>query len=84
MLENSEGTIKNGQPRETGNIRYSRRIHLHQKHNTMCVGHHCAHANTNDVTKTCALNWRLRQTEYRFHELIVTDTTSQKSERNDR
>ena len=48
------------------------------KNTTQCA------LDTNEVTKTCALNWRLRQTEYRFHELIVTDTTSQKSERNDR
>jgi hypothetical protein len=32
MLENTEGTIKNGQSRETGNIRYTRRRKT--KHNT--------------------------------------------------
>ena len=24
----------------------------HQKHNTICVGHHCAQTNTNNVNKT--------------------------------
>jgi hypothetical protein len=40
MLENFEGTIKNRQPRETGNIWYPRRRKTKQKHNTLCVGHH--------------------------------------------
>ena len=26
-----------------------------QKHNTICVGHYYAHANTNNVNNTCAL-----------------------------
>jgi len=26
-----------------------------EKHNTICVGHHYAQANTNNVNKTCAL-----------------------------
>ena len=28
------------QPRETGNIEYTRRRETKQKHNTICVGHH--------------------------------------------
>jgi hypothetical protein len=40
MLENTEGAIKNGQSRETGNIGYTRRRKTKQKHNTICVGHH--------------------------------------------
>jgi hypothetical protein len=39
-LENIEGAIKNGQSRETSNIRYTRRRKTKQKHNTICVGHH--------------------------------------------
>ena len=43
MLENTEGVFKNGQSRETGNIKM---------HNTMCVGHHQMETNTNNVNKT--------------------------------
>jgi hypothetical protein len=46
-LENNEGTIKNGQSRETDNIRYTRRRKTKQKHNTICVGHHNTQTNTN-------------------------------------
>jgi hypothetical protein len=52
MLENTEGTIKNGQSRETGNIRYTRQRKTKQKHNTIFVGHYYAQANTNNVNKT--------------------------------
>ena len=55
MLENAEGTIKNEQSRETGNIRYTRRRNTKQKHNTICVGHHYVETNTNNVNKTWAL-----------------------------
>jgi len=37
MLENTEGAIKNGQSRETGNIVYTRRRKTKQTHNTICV-----------------------------------------------
>ena len=40
MLENTEGAIKNGQSRETGNIGYTRRRKTKEKHNTICVRHH--------------------------------------------
>ena len=50
MLENIERAIKNGQPKETGNI--AKPI---QKHNTMGVGHHCTQAHTNNVNMTLAL-----------------------------
>jgi hypothetical protein len=39
MLENTEGTIKNGQSRETSNTGHIRRGKTKQKHNTICVGH---------------------------------------------
>jgi hypothetical protein len=39
----------NGQSRETGNIGYIRR---RQKTNTICVGHHYAETNTNNINKT--------------------------------
>ena len=40
MLENTEGTIKKGQSRETDNIGYTRQRKTKQKHNTICVRHH--------------------------------------------
>jgi hypothetical protein len=43
---------KNGQFSETGNIAYTRRIQWKQKHNTICVGHHCAQAKTDNGNKT--------------------------------
>jgi len=33
-LENTEGAVKRGQPRETGNIGYTRRRKTKEKHNT--------------------------------------------------
>ena len=47
--------IKKGQSTETGNIGYKRRSKTKQKHNTICVGHPYAQANTNNIDKTCAL-----------------------------
>ena len=52
-LENTEGT--NRQSREIGN---TRRRNTKQKHNALCVGHHYAKTNTNNVNKT----WTLIQT----------------------
>jgi hypothetical protein len=49
MLENTEGAIKKGQSRETGNTRLRK---TKQKHNTICVGHHYMQTNTNNVNKT--------------------------------
>jgi len=40
MLEITEGRIRNGQFRETGNIGYTRRRQTKQRHNTICVGNH--------------------------------------------
>ena len=55
MLENTEGAIENRQSRETGNIGYTRRRKTKPKHNTICIGHHYARKNTNNVNKTLAL-----------------------------
>ena len=44
--------MTNGQSRETGNIGYTGRGKTKQKHNTICVGHHYAQANTHKVNKT--------------------------------
>jgi len=53
MSKCREGTIKNGQSRETGNIRYGTQDKKQkQKHNTICVGHYPKHTNTNNVNKT--------------------------------
>jgi len=49
MLENTKGTIKNGQSRETGN---TRRRKTKQKHKTICDGHNYTQINTNNVNKT--------------------------------
>ena len=51
-LENTEGAIKNGQSRETGNIGYTGRRKTKQKQNAICVGHHYAKPSTNNVNKT--------------------------------
>jgi len=40
MLENTEGTIKNGQSRETDNTGHTRRRKTKQKLNPICAGHH--------------------------------------------
>ena len=51
-----KGNKKNGQPRETENIGYTRRRKTKQKHNTIRVGHHYnTNTNTNNVNKTCSL-----------------------------
>ena len=55
MLENTEGAIKIGQSRETGSTGYTRRRKTKRKHTTICVGHHYAQTNTNNVNKTWAL-----------------------------
>jgi len=52
------GQIKNGQSKETSNIRYKRRRKTKQKYNTICVGHHYTQTNTNNVNTT----WTLLQT----------------------
>jgi len=52
MLENTEGAIKNGQSRETGNIGYTRQRQTKQKYNTICIGHHNTQTNTTNVNKT--------------------------------
>ena len=52
MLENTEGTIKNGQSRETGNIGHTRRRKTKQKHNTIYVKYHFPETNTKHVNKT--------------------------------
>ena len=45
--------IKNGQYRETDNIRYTRKTK--QKYNAICVGPSCTQTNTNNVNKRRAL-----------------------------
>jgi len=51
--------IENEQSRETGSIGYTiqRKTKQKQQLNTICVGHHYAQTNTNNVNKT----WSLRQ-----------------------
>ena len=55
MLENTKGAMINEQSCETGKTGYTRRRKTTQKHNTICVGHHCTHTNTVNVNRTCAL-----------------------------
>ena len=55
MLEKTEGTIKNGQSREIGNIWYiihTTKYKQNKKHNTICVGHKYTQRNTNNINKT--------------------------------
>jgi hypothetical protein len=66
-LEKNEGAIRNAQTRETGNIGHTRRRKTKQKHNTMCVGHHYAHANTNNVNRT----WSLPQTKWTIIHMCI-------------
>ena len=49
MLENTEGVIKNGQSRETGNIAYTEK---QNKNTTQYVLDTIIQANTNNVNKT--------------------------------
>jgi hypothetical protein len=56
MLEKTEGTIKNEQSRETGNIGYTRHRTTTNKtkktkKNTICVRHLYAQTNTTNVYK---------------------------------
>lgn len=46
---------KNGQSRNTGNIRYTKRRKTKRTHNTIYVEHHFRQTNTNTVNKTCVL-----------------------------
>ena len=50
--ENTEGAIKNGQSRETGNIGYTRGRKTKQKDNTIYIGHYYVETNTNNVNKS--------------------------------
>ena len=59
-MENTEGAIKNGQFRETGNSGYTSRGQTKQNHNTICVGHHYMQTNTNKVNKIWALLQTIR------------------------
>ena len=57
--------------RETGNIGYTRRRKTKQKHNTICIGHHYAQTNANNVNKTGAL---LQTTEGKDESNIICET----------
>jgi predicted aconitase len=69
-----EGTRENWQSIEYGNIRHTRRKKnkVKQKHDTICVGHPYAQANTYNLNKT--------RTEHRFNAEIVTDIITRNSE----
>jgi hypothetical protein len=49
MLENTEGPIKYGQSRETGNIGGRQKNTNRTRYN---IGHHYTQTNTNNVNKT--------------------------------
>ena len=51
-----KGQSKNGQHRETGNIRRPRRQNTSQKYNTICFRHHYAQTSTNNVYKTLTVD----------------------------
>jgi hypothetical protein len=48
-----------GQSREAGNIGYTRRGQIKQKHNALCDGHHYTQTNTNNVNRIWSLQQRL-------------------------
>jgi len=75
-LENTKGTITNGQSRNNGNIGYTRRIKIKQKHNTICVEHHYTQTNTNKINKTSALLQIIGGKDHRFHAEIVAYFTA--------
>ena len=53
MLENTEGAIKKGQSRETGNIGYTRQKQTRLKHNTIQRNwQHRVHKTKTNKTKT--------------------------------
>ena len=54
MLENTEGQSKKDNPEKLATQDYVQRK-TKQKHNTICVGHHYAQTNRNNVYKTCVL-----------------------------
>jgi hypothetical protein len=58
---------KNGQPRETKNIGYTRRRKTKQKHNTICVGNHYTQTNTNNSIIT----WVTLRVSYKKQELLT-------------
>jgi len=59
-LEKTEGAIKNGQSRETGNTGHTRRRKTKQNHNTISVGHNYTQTNTNNAKRhdPPTNNWR--------------------------
>ena len=59
---------QNGQSREIGRIWFTKRRKTKQKHNTICVWHHYAQTNTNNINKT----WKYTE---RQHHLQVQVTT---------
>jgi hypothetical protein len=67
MLENTEGAIKNGQTRESGNINYTRQ--------RQCVfGHHYAQTSTKYVNMTkpnCKQLWTIQKYNWRIIETEV-------------
>ena len=50
-IANTEGAIQIGQHR----VHKTQYRQTNQKHNLICVGHHCTQTNTNNVNKTGAL-----------------------------
>jgi hypothetical protein len=76
MLENTEGAIKKGQSRETGNIGYTRRRKTKQNHNTICIGHHYKQTNTNNVNKTWVTTGGKDEPNIVFNAEIVPDITT--------
>ena len=49
MLENTEGTIKNGHSRETGSTGHTRLRKTKEKHKTTCIGDHYTQPSTDGM-----------------------------------
>jgi hypothetical protein len=54
MLENTEGVIKKDNPEKLATLG-AKEEDKRRNHNTICVGHYYAQADTHYVSKTCAL-----------------------------
>jgi len=72
MLENTEGAIKNGQPRESCNTGYTR---WKKKTNTICVGHHYKQTNLGNINKTVTDIKGINYYIYFCNETILSKAT---------
>ena len=70
-----KGQSKNGQHRETGNVRHPRRRKTSQKYNTICFRHHYAQTSTNNVYKTWTVDCVLVPAFSNLHTVLEYTNT---------